>query len=110
MPPLFRFSDGLMQPNFMLPDLLQLPGEMSKADRQRKNLQSLISMVTISGAMLRMAFDSEYEFYMQCPHTECPYFHKRLCHAYPPVPKDYQSCTFPEWFRDAFRQDLERLG
>jgi hypothetical protein len=109
IPPIFRLSDGSAIVNPYLPDLSSWDTQLSNEDRRRKNIQFLVYFITISGAVLRMTLPDQYDYYMQCPHTMCPYYELRLCHSYPPIPAEYASCTFPEWFRDVFQRNPDQV-
>jgi hypothetical protein len=99
-PPLVRFADGhaLLSPK--LPKLVTLPLDISKEDLVRQYSAFLIHLNALCGAVLAMAAPADY--YMQCPHRDCPYFSLRLCHAFAPIPKHYKECGFIVTFEDVF--------
>jgi hypothetical protein len=107
LPPITRHRNGYGISSPLLPNLLGLSGDLSADEQRRKNLSFLVHFIAMCGAAMAMANPADY--YMQCPHTVCPYYGLRLCHAFAPVPPNYQACGFPETFEHIFNHPLSMV-
>lgn len=100
VPPLVRYDDGH---GIVARKLPTFANETSERDRVR----ILIHFTATGGAALAMASPADY--YMQCPHTGCPHYRLRLCHAFAPIPKHYRECGFPDTFESVFQRPLQMV-
>jgi hypothetical protein len=101
MPPLVRHRGGFGVQARFLPDFLGRP------DGAKGNSAFLIHFTAVCGAAMAMALPGNY--YMQCPHRECPHHKLRLCHAFAPIPKDYRDCGFVETFQATFEKPISQV-
>jgi hypothetical protein len=106
-PPLLRFEGkvGNIAPD--LPDFFSDGPASSQKTTDKDNANLIVTLMAICGAVLAMLWPDEY--YMQYPHTNCPYYGLRLCYAYAPVPPSYQECGFIERFESVFERSLSTV-
>jgi hypothetical protein len=103
-PPLLRFHGkiGNIAPD--LPNFFSNAPTPLQEVTDKDNANLIVTLTAICGAVLAMLWPDDY--YMHCPHTNCPYYGLRLCHTYAPVPPRYQECGFIERFELVFEHPL----
>lgn len=93
-PPLIRQRGGRGIVSCKLPTFL--PPHLAEGVDWTDNINLIAQISSISGAVMAMLMTGQY--YLQCPHHECPYYELRLCNSHIYVPDRFELCSFPILF------------